>query len=809
MTCRLFIITLLLLAVNEFCGTNAQAAAVLKTVTRSDESGHLLLFLHFDRLPGFTLSTNGRSVEVELPNTAPDESLVSPATDGRLIKMVSKVDNNTTTLSFYFRYPPQKVSTESNKDTGLLMLDILLGNQLSTSYPELSSRLQGVSVMKRLPSDSLNPVNTSIYAKDWLSFFTRYESPVTIFPQAQLHLPPFPLAAILPPQMAVDDWLPAETQALANQGKWSQVFQLLREQVPEQTKEELKERLVLTYAEALIRAGEYREPYFLLQRIVLQYPNSLMADLAHFLLIYQQADRGDHINAYYELNDLVKKIDETSFSGSFSLLLAELAMMGNLPVEAEKLLDDPALSTNESLTHLRQLRHADLLSIKKQKVKALTGYLELTGQFPRVNSDPMSLAHFADALYAAQRFPEAAQRYQQLSELLHDRPGMDLALFRLAMSQLQIPETKRRARIQLQQIQNAFPQTEGGVRALLKQTDLDFTAKKIPARKAEEVYGKYAVEAELVVLREESAFKQALVNSLSGEGETSVNQCMHLLRTFQTGRLRTEATALLIQQLPDVVKQQVKNKDYVKALVLTKQNRQLFSRGWMDTALLYDLARAYSQLGMADQTAQTYQYLLEISGEYEKENLYLPLIETLSASGQHLQVEEYADRYQLRYPKGKDVPAVFVFKVRSLYARGQHDTVLKLMAAESSPRIRELELLKGTILFNRRQWQQTIDTLTQPDVRQLLAQHSMLLPLAESYFHVGNNDQAAILFNQIIQDKGAGEQARYRLAQIASKKGNTGQALNLLTELAEKGTDQLWSKLAREEIAILQLDQIQ
>jgi hypothetical protein len=143
-------------------------------------------------LPGFTLSTNGRSIEVELPNTTPDESLVSPATDGRLIKMVSKVDNNTTTLSFYFRYPPQKVSTESNKDTGLLMLDILLGNQLSTSYPELSSKLQGVSVMKRPQSDSLNPVNTSTFAKNWLSFFTRLRIPAADFSASKLHLAALP-----------------------------------------------------------------------------------------------------------------------------------------------------------------------------------------------------------------------------------------------------------------------------------------------------------------------------------------------------------------------------------------------------------------------------------------------------------------------------------------------------------------------------------------------------------------------------------------------------------------------------------------
>ena len=37
---------------------------------------------------------------------------------------------------------------------------------------------------------------------------------------------------------------------------------LLREQVTKQPDEQLKERLVLTYAEALVRAGEYRDPYY-------------------------------------------------------------------------------------------------------------------------------------------------------------------------------------------------------------------------------------------------------------------------------------------------------------------------------------------------------------------------------------------------------------------------------------------------------------------------------------------------------------------------------------------------------------------
>jgi len=808
MTIRFIIISLLLLAVNLFSGTSAWAASVLKTINRSDESTHLQFFLHFDQLPGFNLSANGRRIDLELANTAADPALTAPAVDDRMIKMVNKTENSKTVLSFYFRYPPQKVTTEGNKDTAMLLIDVLLGNQLSTSYPELSSKLQGVSVVKRTGADSLNPVNVTAYAKNWPAFFTEYESPVVIHPPPMLHLPPFPLASVLSPAIDEDAWLTAEIAALAKEGKWNQACLVLREQVTSQPDEKLKERLVLTYAEALIRAGEYRDPYFLLQRIMIQYPDSLMADLAQFLMIHQQAARGDHINSYYELNELFKKITvDTPLAGSFKLLQAELALMAGRTLDAEKLLDEPALSQNASLAPARLLRQADLLYIKNDKVKALTAYLELAARSNIIDADPMSLAFFSDCLYAAKRFPEAAKRYMLLADLLNSQPNQDLAFFRQAMSQLHVPATKKKARIDLQQIQDAFPRTNGGIRALLKQTDLDYAAQHLPPHEARAVYETYAARADSVALREESAFKQALVNAQSGEHEASVLQCQELLRSFQSGNLRTEATALLIQQLPGVIRQLVKDKEYVKALVLAKQNKKIFARGWIDNGLLYDLARAYDSLDMADPAAQAYQYLFEVAGDGEKEKIYLPLLRSLFSAGRHVQVEEYADRYQLRYPKGTDLAAVFLLKARALYESGQLDKAIKILTAANSPKLPQLELLKGRIYFESKEWQKVIDTLSPAELRDLVVQNALLLPLAEAYFQAGQEQQATPLFQQLAAEKTGGEQVQYRLAQIELKRDNAKQALNLFKELAEKGKDPLWTKLAREEAAILDMRQ--
>ena len=119
---------------------------------------------------------------------------------------------------------------------------------------------------------------------------------------------------------------------------------------------------------------------------------------------------------------------------------------------------------------------------------------------------------------------------------------------------------------------------------------------------------------------------------------------------------------------------------------------------------------------MADQSAQAYQYLFEVSPESDKEKVFLPLIQALSASGHYAQVEEYADRYQLLYPKGNDFPAIFALKIRALYASGQLEKTRKLLTSQSGPRIQELELIKGRIFFENKEWQKVIDTLAQTGV---------------------------------------------------------------------------------------------
>lgn len=782
------------------------AASTLKSINRTDETAFLQLFFHFDKLPAHSTTTTGRKVDLILEKTTVEATAEPPEMDNRLVKMTSRKEpNGNTHLSFYFRYPPQKVTLRESKSTALLMMDVLLGNPITTSHPELATQLQGVTVLHRAQADSLHPKNASRYATNWNKLFSEYESEVLITPSPRLTLPPFPLAAALRPAIPSDQWLPAEVLEAASGDKWNQVSQTTRQLLSGSLEESLKERLVLTYAEALVRAGEYQEPHELLQRIALQYPETLMADLADFLFIYLQAGRSDPFAASYDLERLAPKLAGTPFRRQIDMLQAKLALVGGRIDSAEKIIAEGTARQDETLSSMHSLLQADILWAKKEPDKALALYEQEAGKSATIDTEPMSLANYAALLYAAKRYEEAARKYQALADVLANEELKGLALFQLAMCQLRRPATAKSGRIDLMQIQDVFAGSEGGMRARMKLIDLDYLEARVKPEAALAVYSELAEAGKTVTLREEAWFKKAVVLAQTKQHIESVHTLGDMLRVFQSGPLRVEAQALLIEQLPTVLKQMVDANEHVKALVLAKQNRTLFAKGWLAPNLLFDLARAYSNLGLMAQAAETYQYLFEVATEGEQEGVYLPLIQTLFASGQYVQAEQYADRYALRYPHGSDSQSVYYFKVRSLFASGQLEKTLELLRSEDAPRSPQLELLKARIFFEQQQWPQVIEVLEQPELQASLDQEELILLLAESYFQSNQDDKAKPLFARLADLKEKSEQARFRLAQLELRKNNRPLALKLLQELAEKGTDSLWTKLAREEAALLQL----
>jgi len=783
----------------------ARAGAFLNQATLTSTTSKMQIFLRFSALPTYKIERLGKRIDLVLTDTVPATTFSEIPGNDKMIKMISTRQPGHLLLSFYFRYPPQNFRARQIPETSSLMLDILLGNPLSARYPDLSARLHGLTLLHRGEIDYTNPVYASDYGTNWKLFIHAYENAVRIRPELHFSLPPFPFAATLKPKIPLKQWLRNEDTDFADQKAWLQAAETIKNQLELEKNEGYRKRLLLTYAECLVRAGEYEEPYKLLQQIALTYPDTTLAACARLLFVYVIAAHEDPYLAALKLAKQQKLLEKKKlFIPYITLFQAELALATEQSKHAGKILHKNDIAYVGRAETLRLLRQADTYFEAGDTIKALVAYQNLDQQEKIIDRKPRSLAMYSDALYTHQQFEEAAKKYQILVKLLNGTAIQPLAMFRLAMSRWHSGEKWTRVFPMLAQIQNAFPGSEGNFRARLKTTDIKFLKNTLSRRQAAAGYGQIGKSANLVELREEALVKQAMVNALAGQHETSITEAMKILRDFRHGSLKTETRALIISQLPKTLKKMIANRKYIAALVLAKQNRLFFARGWLGIDLLYDLARAYEQLGAFDRAVRAYKYILEVSSEEEHEKVYLPLITALYNSGQYALVENYADQFFSRFADSPKATDIFLFRVKALKQNGELKPALHLLDMPDRPSSPEIEQTAAKIYFEQQQWDKVIRELTGKTLSSWTGGERDYM-LAESLFQGEQYEKAKPVFTRLQEEPSYGDQAMFRLAEIYSKTGKSESALKQLQQLAEKGKDPRWKKLAREEVSILQM----
>lgn len=786
---------------------NAEASPLLTAINRTDETSSLQLYLRFTELPEYEMNQRQKRIDLLLKNTTLDADTELPGSDDRIIRILKQQQKGDTLVSIFFRYPPQKITEKKRQDPASLMLDILLGNQFTSMYPDLSTQFKGLTLLTREAIDYTNPIYLSPYADRWRSFFNDYETPLNIALPTTYTLPPFPLTSILFKGASQTQWLATPIVENASTGDWSLVTQQIQEQLENETDENRRDLLLLTYAESLVRSDQYKEAYPLLQKIILRYPETQSAAVADFLFAYLRNKHEKDFLGYQEISKAIDSLgSSTPFNDFFSILLAEIALKNGKINQARQNLTRDDIGFGEIANALRLMRLADAYYLENEKIKALVAYLQLQDFQPVIDQYPDSLARFSDVLYTFKRYKQAEASYQTLAELLNGQRQYDLVLFRIAMSNMRGGAPQRQIEQKLSQVLEAFAGTEGTFRAEMKQADIDYLAGKLTSTKALDTYFQLAIAANTIALREEATFKQALVHLLNGDPESALQKARLLLREFQSGALRVEARALIIQQLPDMTAELVQQKRYIEALVLAQQNRRLFTRGWIPNTMLYNLATAYSNLGFFDRSARTYQYLFETTTGDEQEKVYLPLIKSLFQDGQYTIIEDYADRFSFRYPESSLAPEIFYLRLKALLMNGEIDKAASLLRDPSRPLSNDIDQVALSIYYDLEQWEDIIQHFETVDITQGNGDAMQrIMMLAESYFQTDQSVQAEPLFEQVVEEETGNDQAQFRLAQIALKKNNVQQALNRFTLIAEKGVDPLWKKLASEEIAILQL----
>lgn len=787
-----------------FLSGHLQASELLK-ISRADTKDIIQVYFSFDVPPKFSTSDNKRRVDLIFSNTTRSADVSFFAPDNNIVKILPRPTKDDYILSLFFRYRPQKYKMTSSGD-GKLVFEVLLGNEYSRSYQELSSRLKGLTMLDRSAPDFSNPYLLSPYKKDWMSFFSQYEAPIAMKVPVKFNAPPFPIVQLLPPgkerNLRIFD---TELLEITDQGLWDYAADKLLEKILIPKDEETTKLLALSFGEVLARSGNFDDAFKQLYLLKETYKEELLGTYANYLLLNLRAIYENPHIAGYEYPSLESAISSSNPLAPYLLLSQiEAALAASEYNRLNKLLQRDDIGLPEDVAKIVRIRQADYWYAIDQPTKAYAAY-RLQSETPALYTLPYSLTGYCNTLYSQKKFEQAAGCYEKLTSLVTDKNLLGLISFRQNMSKLKTSDSASLID-HFSQIENAFPDTEAGFRAAIKGNDLLILQDKNWAKFAIENYKKIAEDSISRPIREEALFKKALLHAQLGDTDQATQQLQKLLREFQTGDVRMSAQALLIDILPREIKRLVDNKEHLQALVLAKKNRLLFQNNWLDSKFLVDIAKAYHRIGIYDDAQKLYLYLIEVSPVGKREKFFRPMIQATFDHGNYSLVEDYAAQYAYNYPSGEDSERVNFIRLQALVADERLEDALQLLP---SPPPQETEFLKfsASLYFRADQYEDCLNALKalgsiEPEFD---PQHQFMF--AESLYRTGNFNEAEDEFIAINEKNSFYEQSLFRLAELARAQGNDKKALSLLEKIVEKGKNPRWKQYAERELQFREASQ--
>jgi hypothetical protein len=792
-------VIILLIAALLLPGTTVLGASTLERMSASRSRDQVQVFLSFDQLPRYDQKLVERRLDIILNDTVPAENLTVFDQDETIVKILTIARDDATLISFFFRYPPQKIDFSTGADT-TLVIDILPGNRFTKTYEELSRQLSGITILERETDDFANPLLSSRYAHNWKSFFSFYETEVSIDAPIRFTIPGFPLvAAILPRNRSHQDLLGERLLELADRQAWAEMAPLLDEQLQTVIDIETGKYLAVVYAEVLLRTDHFEGAYKQLYLLKHNYPQDQVGVLATYLMALLLAVNDDPFTADFELRSLSEKIPASHpLAPHYLITLAETSLATRQLDQMHSVLDRKDVAYPPELLSIRELRQADLLHATGHSVQAFVTY-RLLPKESGLKNRPFSLNASCTTLYEQKMWEESGACYRELGTLLPDREHLGMASFRSTMAQFHQGGAAAEIISQLSRIEDTFPNTEAAFRAALKYTDLRYLGDPTWHVTAKSYYRELAEQSRYRAVSEEAYFKEALLYHLHTDDATAIPLLMTLTRNFRSGQIVPHAEALLLQILPGEIRRLINAGNHLEAVVLSRQNRRFFDNNWIDADLLVDLALAHERLGSFQEALNLYLFLAGRTAGSEKEQFYLPLARTAFAKGDFNLVEDFAGQYAFNFPDGRYRNDILLLRLKSLYATDQSERAIDLLPAPLPDRS-DFKSLAATLFFTAQNFDAAANLLEELANQPETFSEAQVYMRAESLFQLERYPESAELFQQSRSMDGYQGQSVYRLSQIARSQGNQEQALNLLKELAETTDDSLWQQLARKEL---------
>ena len=778
------------------------ASSLLKEIARTDDRESTQIYLSFDSLPYFTVAVREKRIDITLEKTRPTSSLKYFDTDARIVKVLPIIDDNRMVISMFFRHRPEKYQTEQLAGEKLL-IDIQAGNAPLPAISLVNRQLSDIKAPAEPQPEGSNPLHSSRYAADWNRFFTDYESKLSYSPPLRYTLPPFPIIDLLPSAGTTSpDALPQEIKELGRLNAWKEMQPMLLGLLKAERDPERQKLLALSLGDALLHGNSIEDAAKQLEHMIKTFPDDPVGIYAKFLLLLLHAGTRQDFSVDPGLQEVREALGPASpLEPYFVLLEIESAISAGWYDKARKLLERQDVAYPESLQNIVEMRRADVFAGLGLPLKAYAAF-KLLKNPAIVATCPHSLKAQCETLYFHRKYKEAGECYTALIPMVEEKESAGMISFRKAMAERHL-DPQRSQLDQLSLIEEAFPHTEAAFRAAMKKTDLRYLADKTWGEDAIPAYRGLAERTETRHLVAEARFKEALVNHLMGRNDEALQLLMQFLREFRSGELRPTAQALLIQILPEEIDRLVKSDRFPEALVLAKQNKEVFQKKWIDIGILGDIAYSYGQIGLYEHAKDVYLYIMDIVSTAERERYYLPLIETVSAQGDSGLAANLAERYLNTYPAGTDRSTILRLHLEALTLEGKYSEAQALLP-EPLPEDGSLGTIAATLAFHQQDYPKTLELIASLDAKKRHSSPELRFMEAESLFRTGKSDDAGAIFLTLQDDDLHFEQVLYRLAQIAQADGKTEEALKFYRQIVEKGKNGLWQRFAAKELEYLE-----
>lgn len=783
-------------------GSSALASSLLSEIARIDDRETTQIYLSFDALPYFAVAIRDKRIDITLEKTRPKASLKYFESDARIVKVLPITNDNQMVISLFFRHKPEKIQTEK-LDGEKLLIDIKIGNAPVSTTTLVSRQLSDIKASATASTDETNPLLNSRYATDWTRFFTDYESKISSSPPVRYTLPPFPVIDLLPSAgKTIPDALPQEIMELGRLNAWKEMQPMLLDLLKVEQDPERQKLLALSLGDSLLHGNSIEDATRQLNHLIQTFPDDPVGITSQYLLLLLNAGTQQDFSVGPGLQEIREALGPASpLEPYFVLLEIENAIAAGWYDKAGKLLERRDVAYPASMQNIVEMRRADVFAGLGLPLKAYAAFMLLKDPSV-VTTCPHTLQAHCETLYFHRKYKEAGQCYATLIPMVEEKEASGLISFRKVMAERHL-DPQRSPLEQLTLIEDAFPLTEAAIRAAIKKTDLRYLADKTWGEDAIRAYRSLAEQTAGRQLVAEARFKEALVNHLIGRNDEALQLLMQFLREFRSGELRPTAQALLIQILPEEIDRLVKSDRFPEALVLARQNKDVFQKNWIDIAILGDLAYSYGQIGLYEHAKDVYLYMMDIVETPQREQYFLPLIQTVAAQGDSGLTANLAGRYLNTYPNGADRIEILILYLEALVSDGKFSEAQALLP-EPLPEDDALRTIAATLAFHQQDYPKTLEliALLNRDKRQ--SSPEIRFMEAESLFRTGKPEAAGTIFQTLQKDELRFEQVLYRLAQIAQAGGKTEEALKFYRQIVEKGKNSLWQRYAAKELEYLE-----